>query len=105
MDKKIVLFVYIFSHLHGNALSSNSNEVLRGCSVGSNKKGSVRNNLTLEEIHHNNAKNNEFFRISLIFPWKKPVIGISSTKSSLNYYFGMFVSSFVLSLMISIDFR
>lgn len=66
-----------------------SNEVIRGCSVGSNKKGtSARNNITLDEFSHNNPKKNEVFRFSLMFPWKRPVLGITGNNSSLNYYFG-----------------
>lgn len=82
MFKKIVLLLFVYKAFA-------SNDVLRGCSVASNKKGSERDNFTLAEFHHNNPKKNEFFRISLIFPWKKPVIGVSAGKSSLNYHFGI----------------
>lgn len=88
MEAKIVLFACLFLQCYWNVFSSTSNEVLRGCSVGSNKKGSLRNNVTLVEFHHNKPKTNEVFRISFIFPWKRPVLGISSTNGSLNYYFG-----------------
>lgn len=89
MKVKIAFLVFIFFDLSWTTLSSDFNEVLRGCSVGSNKKGSSRNNVTLAEFHHNKPKNTEFFRISLVFPWKRPVVGVTSTNSSLNYYFGM----------------
>ncbi|KAL5276761.1 hypothetical protein ACFFRR_002154 [Megaselia abdita] len=87
MELKSEWFVFLLFYIH-SVCSENSNEIVRGCSVTSNTKGSARNNLTLEEFYHNNRKGNEFFRISLIFPWKRPVIGILSTNSSLNYYFG-----------------
>lgn len=85
------LVVCIWFLVFGAVTSSSSIEKLRGCSVGSNKKGtSTRSSINLANLENNIPKKNEIFRVSVIFPWKKPVFGIVAQNSTWNYYFGKF---------------